>query len=128
MSTEPPGDRPGPSDPDEQDRQRIRTELAAVLREARDALAGTERARAGLAADCLLDAADAADKATVADRLDAEAARSADRIRHASEALRRLDEGTYGSCEACGKPIGRERLTALPLSRLCVDCSAGREA
>ena len=36
-------------------------------------------------------------------------------------ALRRLDEGTYGICEACGRPIDQERLEALPATRLCRD-------
>jgi RNA polymerase-binding transcription factor DksA len=34
-------------------------------------------------------------------------------------ALRRLDEGTYGVCEACGSAIGAERLAAFPAARLC---------
>jgi len=36
-------------------------------------------------------------------------------------ALHRLDEGTYGTCEACGRPIDDERLEALPATRLCRD-------
>jgi RNA polymerase-binding transcription factor DksA len=36
-------------------------------------------------------------------------------------ALRRLDDGTYGICEACGRPIDEERLEALPATRLCRD-------
>jgi DnaK suppressor protein len=36
-------------------------------------------------------------------------------------ALRRIDDGTYGTCELCGKPIGAERLRALPWARLCID-------
>ena len=36
-------------------------------------------------------------------------------------ALRRLDEGNYGICEACGRPIDEERLEALPATRLCRD-------
>jgi len=36
-------------------------------------------------------------------------------------ALRRLDEGTYGTCEACGRPIDDDRLEALPATRLCRD-------
>ncbi len=36
-------------------------------------------------------------------------------------ALRRLDEGTYGTCEACGRPIDDDRLQALPATRLCRD-------
>ncbi len=35
-------------------------------------------------------------------------------------ALRRLDEGSYGSCEACGGSIGDERLSATPAARFCV--------
>lgn len=35
-------------------------------------------------------------------------------------ALRRLDEGRYGRCEACGEPIGEERLAAMPAARYCV--------
>ena len=35
-------------------------------------------------------------------------------------ALRRLEEGTYGQCEACGTPIGEGRLAALPAARYCV--------
>ena len=36
-------------------------------------------------------------------------------------ALGRIDDGTYGVCEACGQPIGEERLEALPWARLCID-------
>jgi RNA polymerase-binding transcription factor DksA len=36
-------------------------------------------------------------------------------------ALQRLDEGTYGTCEACGRPIDPDRLEAMPATRLCRD-------
>jgi DnaK suppressor protein len=36
-------------------------------------------------------------------------------------ALVRIDDGTYGICERCGKPIGADRLSALPWARLCID-------
>jgi RNA polymerase-binding protein DksA len=36
-------------------------------------------------------------------------------------AISRLDEGTYGICERCGKPIGEERLRARPWATLCID-------
>ena len=42
-------------------------------------------------------------------------------------ALRRLDDGTYGSCEACGKPIDPSRLEAMPAARFCVDDQAEAE-
>jgi DnaK suppressor protein len=36
-------------------------------------------------------------------------------------ALQRIEDGTYGICEGCGKPIGAERLNAIPWTRLCID-------
>lgn len=42
-------------------------------------------------------------------------------------ALRRLDEGSYGTCEACGQPIGDDRLEALPAARFCLADQARAE-
>ena len=39
-------------------------------------------------------------------------------------ALHRLDDGTYGSCEACGRPISADRLEAMPAARFCLDDQA----
>lgn len=36
-------------------------------------------------------------------------------------ALERLDDGTFGTCRVCGKPIGSDRLEALPWATLCID-------
>ena len=41
-----------------------------------------------------------------------------------AHALERLDQGTYGTCEACGQPIGDERLEALPAARFCLNDQA----
>lgn len=38
-------------------------------------------------------------------------------------ALQRIDDGTYGTCTNCGKPIGQERLEALPWTDRCIDCA-----
>jgi DnaK suppressor protein len=42
-------------------------------------------------------------------------------------ALQRLDEGTYGHCEDCLKPISEERLKAMPFARRCIDCQRHAE-
>jgi RNA polymerase-binding transcription factor DksA len=42
-------------------------------------------------------------------------------------ALRRLDDGTYGTCEVCGKVIPDERLEAVPAARLCLEHQAEAE-
>jgi len=39
-------------------------------------------------------------------------------------ALQKFEDGTYGSCDNCGKPIPPERLEALPQATLCLDCKA----
>ncbi len=38
-------------------------------------------------------------------------------------ALRRIDEGTYGTCENCGQPVPEERLKAIPWTRYCTKCA-----
>jgi DnaK suppressor protein len=43
------------------------------------------------------------------------------------EALARLDEGTYGICENCGRAIHPARLKAIPYAKLCIDCKAREE-
>ena len=42
-------------------------------------------------------------------------------------ALRRLDDGSYGTCEACGKPIDDGRLEAMPAARFCLEDQATAE-
>jgi DnaK suppressor protein len=50
-----------------------------------------------------------------------------DTLSDIDEALAKLDEGTYGVCEECGRPIGEARLEAMPAARLCIaDASARR--
>ena len=39
-------------------------------------------------------------------------------------ALARLDDGSYGTCLRCGKPIAPERLEALPWAAHCIACQA----
>lgn len=44
-------------------------------------------------------------------------------LRWVDRALKKMDMGTYGTCERCGNPIPLERLEALPWAILCVDCA-----
>lgn len=43
------------------------------------------------------------------------------------DALTRIDDGTYGRCEVCDRPIGEARLEAIPHARFCVEDQANAE-
>jgi RNA polymerase-binding transcription factor DksA len=38
-------------------------------------------------------------------------------------ALERIEQGCFGSCQACGGPMGLQRMRAIPEARYCVGCS-----
>jgi DnaK suppressor protein len=42
-------------------------------------------------------------------------------------ALKRIDDGIYGTCTSCGKEIPPERLEARPWATLCIGCKRQRE-
>lgn len=42
-------------------------------------------------------------------------------------ALQRIEDGTYGTCVACDKPIAEERLEAVPWATLCIDDKRAQE-
>jgi DnaK suppressor protein len=44
------------------------------------------------------------------------------------EALRRIEEGTYGVCKDCGDPIAEARLRAIPWTRSCISCKEKQKA
>jgi RNA polymerase-binding protein DksA len=43
------------------------------------------------------------------------------------QALQRMDEGRFGACEACGRPIEERRLEVLPYARFCLHCQEKQE-
>lgn len=47
---------------------------------------------------------------------------------HIDQALDRIDEESFGLCHVCKKPIGRERLEAVPHARLCIECKSKEES
>jgi len=44
------------------------------------------------------------------------------------EALARIEQGTFGTCEECGEEISEERLKARPVTTLCIECKTKAEA
>ena len=47
-------------------------------------------------------------------------------LERTERALAKLDEGTYGRCDACGEPIGAKRLQAMPDVVLCLSCASSQ--
>jgi DnaK suppressor protein len=43
------------------------------------------------------------------------------------EAIKRIDDGTFGVCEACGGPISEKRLMARPVTTDCIECKTKQE-
>src|SRR5580693_4499724 len=101
---------------------------------ARQQVAALEREFAGLA--------EAASSAGTDDEHDPEGATLAFERQHAAAlleaareqvaavgaALERLEQGRYGVCEQCGRPIGEDRLAARPAARTCIGCAGGRRS
>ena len=48
-------------------------------------------------------------------------------IQKIKEALDRIEDGTFGTCESCGKPISEKRLVARPMTTQCIDCKTEDE-
>lgn len=43
------------------------------------------------------------------------------------EAIRRIDDGSFGECERCGEEISEPRLKARPVTTLCIECKSEME-
>jgi RNA polymerase-binding protein DksA len=44
------------------------------------------------------------------------------------QALERIEDGTYGLCQSCARPIGKARLDLIPYTPYCVACELATEA
>lgn len=53
--------------------------------------------------------------------------RDRDKLLQIEDAIKRIDEGSYGTCEECESVIPNERLLIMPFARFCVSCQAEME-
>jgi len=107
----------------------LRDLLSYRLQALRADVRAAEQARRGTGAGTP-EVADRKDQATAAfasDVADAEEERDVDEMADVEAALRRLDQGTYGDCLACGEPIPLQRLLVQPAAERCAACQAARE-
>jgi DnaK suppressor protein len=123
----------------EQERQSMNPgrydELKAILEERRREIMSEVQGRmrdvraegAGSAVQGVLDAAESSEL-DIQDEIEfALIQMKAETLHKIEEALRRLDEGTYGYCFECGDEISEKRLRALPFAVRCKDCEEARE-
>ena len=73
------------------------------------------------------DQADDADAVENAERMNAITRNSQVLLNQVNAALHRIAEGTYGTCDTCGREIAPRRLEALPYATHCIDCQAKAE-
>ena len=57
---------------------------------------------------------------------DALAAKLHETLTEVEDALGKIENGTYGTCEQCGNEITDARLEAKPAARTCIDCASRR--
>jgi DnaK suppressor protein len=127
-ATPPPRRQPRhPSPSPEQTRERLMREREA---------AGAELARLGVTlereesvgpGDSPFEEGDVAQASERRDMSFIQRERLAARVNRLTRALARLDAGTYGRCEECGRRIDPARLAALPEVELCRECQERRE-
>ncbi|WP_229840612.1 TraR/DksA family transcriptional regulator [Streptomyces roseolilacinus] len=102
-----------------------RAELEGEVRRLQQELALSEEALSGLMRDsgegAGHDEADTGTKNITREHEMALAANARATLEQTQHALQRLDAGTYGLCEVCGKPIGKARMQAFPRATLCVE-------
>ena len=73
------------------------------------------------------DAADAGSKTFEREHEMSLANNAREMLLQVGHAIARLDNGTYGACESCSKPIGKYRLQAFPRATLCLMCKQAEE-
>ena len=102
------------------DLTRLRAELDHAAKELQDLLAGGVDGAGN-------DQADVGSNSLERDSEMSLAANQRELLLQTEKALERLDDGTYGTCEACGEPIGKARLQAFPRATLCMECKKREE-
>jgi RNA polymerase-binding protein DksA len=109
----------------------IRAELEGDVARLQDEIANAEVDLAGLMRDVGDGAGDdPADAGTATFEREQEmslANNAREVFEQSRRALARLAQGTYGICESCGNPIGKNRLLAFPRATLCMTCKSKQE-
>ncbi|MEU7486302.1 TraR/DksA family transcriptional regulator [Streptomyces sp. NPDC042319] len=122
--------RPGEDPWSEAEAEEARSMLRAEQDRLRNEIRSSEDAIAGLmrdSSDSTGDEADTGSKNITREHEMALASNAREMLLQTERALERLDAGTYGLCENCGKAIGKARMQAFPRATLCVECKQKTE-
>jgi len=105
--------------------ERLRAELVEAIAVVRDLASDHRRIMAAAQGSNGDDEHDVEGTSIAFERSFADAAlqRGQAREQAAREALGRVEDGSYGRCVRCGRPIAAERLAALPLTVTCIGCA-----
>jgi DnaK suppressor protein len=123
--------RPGEKPWTEKDLAEVRQELEAEAAGLRQDISSAESEIAARLGDAVGDAgddsADAGAKTFEREHELALTQNARELLAQTQRVLSKIDDGSYGVCESCGKPIGKARLQAFPRATLCVTCKQREE-
>jgi len=123
--------RPGEKPWTEKELAEVRQELEAEAAGLRQDISSAESQIAARLGDAVGDAgddsADAGAKTFEREHELALTQNARERLAQTQRVLSKIDDGSYGVCESCGKPIGKARLQAFPRATLCVACKQREE-
>ena len=102
------------------ERSRLKAEIAAAVEDLNELLRDSGDGSGD-------DQADAGSKTFEREHEMSVANNSRDLLEQVEHALKRISDGSYGTCESCALPIGKMRLEAFPRATLCVDCKQREE-
>lgn len=78
-----------------------------------------------------VDRGDDIDRATISENREMVfiiSSREREELKNIEQALRKIDNGTYGICDGCEKKISKKRLEILPFTHYCRDCQSEIES
>ena len=123
--------RPGEKPWTEKDLAEVRQELEAEAAGLRQDISSAESEIAARLGDAVGDAgddsADAGAKTFEREHELALTQNARELLAQTQRVLSKIDDGSYGVCESCAKPIGKARLQAFPRATLCVACKQREE-
>src|SRR3954453_18566103 len=104
-----------------EERSHLMEQLKNIGRAPRDPVSGRPADREGGSLDFDEGFADSGQVTAERGEVDALASTLLENMKDVHDALAKLEQGDYGTCEVCGRPIAEARLEAMPSARTCIE-------